>query len=410
MRATSRIEVSVTCKPTTSLQGAYRLKDNTAARSSVASRTFRIGTVPIGGMEVKSKKKDDLERVEQTISEVVSVEGEPFGRWGEPTVTVPDVEAGELEATAGTQLMPGTFKNSLATAAYFAFAKHLRLVLTPDSVWQVIAQGLAIHIKENSERLRSKFVDFEGKKEITIRRDSFVRHGGHKNDWTGVFGDFSTAIREYVGPWTHDVIVPQFSTSTPTTQVAAQITLMDAMSKYFDYDVCTECHIPEFQILGSAADWEAMQERVRAFLKIDKTLDWWVEPLAAFLDEFIQVAKGAEPNDEFWTSFYKWHNLSGGPTVSGHIRVLFPYIKSGYGSEKDVEQNTSVDWRKWGGISEEDILSSKSTVPFTWKYLGNEIKMNFSGGLFTVQYDPVNKSVEPVFGWAVSDEAASQKS
>ena len=45
-----------------------------------------------------------------------------------------------------------------------AFAEHYNITLTPDSIWQVIAQNFSLHINENSEKYRHIFVSHEGKK------------------------------------------------------------------------------------------------------------------------------------------------------------------------------------------------------------------------------------------------------
>jgi len=54
--------------------------------------------------------------------------------------------------------------HGLFATIFEAFAKHYNLALKPDHLWQVILEGFAIHVKNNAEELRSKFVSFEGKK------------------------------------------------------------------------------------------------------------------------------------------------------------------------------------------------------------------------------------------------------
>ncbi|MFO0950590.1 MAG: DUF4419 domain-containing protein [Isosphaeraceae bacterium] len=47
----------------------------------------------------------------------------------------------------------------LLAAVYTAFSEHRPLVLTPDSVWLTVAQGVAHHMAVHGERLRPGFVD-----------------------------------------------------------------------------------------------------------------------------------------------------------------------------------------------------------------------------------------------------------
>ena len=53
--------------------------------------------------------------------------------------------------------------------------------------------GLAHHVDQNADDLRDKFVDFEGKKELVVIRDDFVK-GSPDNDWEGVMPEFAEQI------------------------------------------------------------------------------------------------------------------------------------------------------------------------------------------------------------------------
>ena len=56
----------------------------------------------------------------------------------------------------------GSYKpmaNAFITAVHTAFSNHYPLVLSPDAIWLCIMQGLSMHINENSEKLRSYFVE-----------------------------------------------------------------------------------------------------------------------------------------------------------------------------------------------------------------------------------------------------------
>lgn len=68
--------------------------------------------------------------------------------------------------------------------------EHFPLVLSADHIWLKIIQGIAVHITENAEILRSVFVDFDGKKELIVDRDEFML-GNAMNDWKGVFEEFN---------------------------------------------------------------------------------------------------------------------------------------------------------------------------------------------------------------------------
>lgn len=90
--------------------------------------------------------------------------------------------------------------HGFVNAVHHAYALDLPLTISPDDLWLVIAQGLSQHINVNAENLRSRFVSHDGKVEIRVRRDEFVRSKGQdRNDWPGVFHEFSDQIADYIG-------------------------------------------------------------------------------------------------------------------------------------------------------------------------------------------------------------------
>eukprot|EP01083_Nonionella_stella_P237531 833183_1 len=63
-------------------------------------------------------------------------------------------------------------KNNFISALHACFMNHFPLQLRADDIWIIIAQGIASHIVQNAEKLRDKFVSFDGKKEILVIDDS----------------------------------------------------------------------------------------------------------------------------------------------------------------------------------------------------------------------------------------------
>jgi hypothetical protein len=267
------------------------------------------------------------------------------------------------------------------------------MILDPDAIWLTIEHGLATHIKENAEELRSKFVTFQGKKTIDIRRDQFIRGG--VNDWEGCFDEFSEKIGGFIGP-KKDLIVGNFSTTGKLQRVSSEIVLMDAMSKYFDYSVTTRCHIPMITLTGSVEDWEAIRDKVNAFDEFG--LSWWTDHLKPVLDQFVLAAKG-EIDVSFWKSWYKEGGGSGGPFISGHVNAFFPYVDS-----RNQRNKYMGTYKPMSGNTLSDFNQSLSKVPFIWNYHDSIFPMEFIGGLIGLTQD-AQGSVRCAFGWAVRDEA-----
>ena len=68
----------------------------------------------------------------------------------------------------------------------------------------------------NHEKLKSKFVNFDGKKKLVVRNDSFVK-GDPNNNWPEIFPQFSDQIKNNIGVQNHTNLMPKFSTTTPTS-------------------------------------------------------------------------------------------------------------------------------------------------------------------------------------------------
>ncbi len=185
----------------------------------------------------------------------------------------------------------------------------------------MIIQGVANHINVNADALRSRFVRHEGKVEISVRRDDFVK-GSPENPWAEAIEEFTSRVEEHIGS-EFDLFQPTFTTTGPVERAAAGVVLLDAMRSYFTYDMESFCGIPAVSLEGTPEDWQAVADRAEQFGSLD--LDWWLEPLRGILKQFVAASQGVVDR-QFWQSLYKYHDESGGPVITGWISALFPYL------------------------------------------------------------------------------------
>jgi len=294
--------------------------------------------------------------------------------------------------------------NNLVAAINTAYDQHLPLVLSPDMIWLAIAQGLSTHINNNAEALRHQFVNFEGKKNLVVYEDFFVK-GSPNNDWPHMFGEFSNQIAEYIGP-KRDLIVNGFSTTGPVELAASEVVLMESMSNYFDYTCCTTCGIPEITLLGTTEDWQSVLGRVRNISEFD--LSWWVSVLEPIIQEFISASKG-NANVSFWQNIYKENGASGGPYISGWITAFFPYLKDyktdGFTNRNDFKWASPANKNNpFGGLTTSSLPIGMARVPFKWLYYTTEYKMELAAGFAGFQME--NGVVKPQISWFVRDTEA----
>ena len=288
--------------------------------------------------------------------------------------------------------------NQFVAATHAAYCDHYPLTISPDIIWLTLTQGLANHINQNSDSLRSKLgIKHEGKKKITVIRNSFIRKSP-ENDWTNVFDEFSEKIKENIGEKTHKLIVADFSTTDAIAKAASEVVLMDAMQSYFEYGMLTCCGIPYLKIEGTVEDWERISSRVEEWKKWD--LDWWIPSVQKVLKRIINVVKG-NTDDLLGKEIYKLDGMSGGPFISGWLIVLFPYLAKG--RDKQLIKNSHLNWEKssFNGIKDCDFPPSLAKAPFVWNYYGANFNYQFVAGITGVDQLEEDAMIVPRIGWAV---------
>lgn len=309
-------------------------------------------------------------------------------------LTGSDVEASG--SSTGAEQLVRTWQRSpmhpFLGTLHGAFDKHYSVAISPDDIWLCIAQGFAQHVNLNSEELRKQFVQHDGK--VTLLHENKYTKGSPKTDWTQSFSWFSNEIEKHIGK-KRDLIVSGFSTTGPIELAASEIVLMEAMQNFFDYREFTRCGIPEITLLGTVEDWKSVRTRTNNLSEFG--LGWWTEPLSKVLDEFVLAVQN-KPNSEFWQSFYKWQNGSGGPRITGLVNSLFPYVKN---HKKNWEKNTATG--PWAGYGPTDYPIGLSVVPFIWDYYGTEYEMDFLGGFAGTVQDSASLQLKTSIGWAVRD-------
>eukprot|EP00045_Choanoeca_perplexa_P015951 m.207940 g.207940 ORF g.207940 m.207940 type:complete len:382 (+) comp17125_c2_seq2:1449-2594(+) len=347
--------------------------------------------------------------------------GPPVRRCGKDALSQAWSQQGKLEAVETyTQdaLLVKVFseRNMLAEAVNLAFYEHYPLVLTPDVIWLAIMQGLGKHVDANAEELRSKFVDFKGKADLVVTRPEFEK-GSADNDWPSVFPEFCSKIGAFVGEEMIQVFEADFTTTTATSKIASQITIMDTVKHYFNYIVMMGCGIPSITLKGTPDDWQKVREKASKLKAFD--MDWWLSELLPVLDQFVAASQG-EVDRDFWRSVCNISGASGmisGP-MTGWLQVFFPYLnnseKSTYGlgaykqSYKAKINVTNFEARGFSngcgsGIQMKNIPPSLSKAPFTLQDLrdGQKYDMLFMSGITGVIQYPDTLALEPIITWAV---------
>ena len=304
-----------------------------------------------------------------------------------------------------------------------AFSDHRPLVLSPDMFWLLIGHGLARHVNANSEDMRRRFVQHDGKKRLFVRRYDFVK-GSPENPWSDVFSEFSAQIKKHIGEENHASIVASFSTTGAVEKAANEIVLLDSLKSYFEYQFHTVCGIPEVKLEGTTEDWNELSKRAEV-LGSRYDLAWWTNRIVPTLERIARNAAGVD-DPELWNNIYKIDNGSGGPYINGWLVDFFPYLQTtGYFhnasnelvddwrevfANQDDFHEEKIEKRNWlfsgeggHGITTESLPGSLCTAPFTWQYLDRQYEMEFIAGFIGFTQSKEDLAVRPKIGWAVRE-------
>ncbi|QDV16221.1 hypothetical protein Pan153_08420 [Gimesia panareensis] len=301
-------------------------------------------------------------------------------------------------------------KHALLTAMKLSFYDHFPLRLSPDAIWITLARGFALHVNENADTLRHRFVSHAGKEELKIRRMDFMP--GDDNPWPEVFDEFNDQIAERTGGLS-ELIQADFSTSGPVERAVSNLMAMETFKSYFEYTSYIGCGTPSITLTGTIADWEKLRLRVQRFA--DYGLEEWIGALDPILAEFVNAKKGQVQTD-FWRSMFRYNSGSGFAVLTGWANVLFPYFNED-GSEKlypnpflsDWQERLNIDdqqdWTKRGwdpqGVGLAEIPSCFTSIPLTVFLGAEETKMRLVGGLLGVSQNNDSLEVEPECGWVL---------
>lgn len=283
-----------------------------------------------------------------------------------------------------------------------AYADHHSIVLSPDMIWITICQGFSKYVSAHAEELRSRFVEHEGKATLSITLKGQLKP--EEYNWAAMVDTFSTMIRRNTKNGVADIVTADFSTTTENARIASEVTLMDCVKEYFNYELFyAACGIPSITLQGTADDWRHLQEKAKQLGKYG--IEDWIDELEPILEEFVKAAEG-KPNQRFWKSIVrkwdtdKWRGPScarhaSKPTkVDGWILKFFPN-----------EKGKTVRRQAWTRT----VSPSTVCVPIKYRVVlpdGGEKDYDYEliAGITGIDVDAVTGTFTPRIGWYVREK------
>ena len=212
------------------------------------------------------------------------------------------------------------------------FGSHRPLVLSPDIIWLLIAQTIAKHIDTNSEKLRDKFVNFDGQMDLFVESETDLFD--KDTDWMSILQSMYNQIASHTKAGVAPIMRCDFTTTGANEAIASVATLMGSMKTYFRYHIThTICGIPSITLLGTEEDWKKILEKTELLKTVN--LKSWYEWLQPILKEFVRASQG-KPNLTFWKSIVmkaRWEDFDGERgcipdfrKIDGWCVALFPFL------------------------------------------------------------------------------------
>ena len=277
-----------------------------------------------------------------------------------------------------------------------AYAKHYSLEINPDDIWLMILDGFRLHVKNNREKLKDRFVAPGTDTSIAVMDNSLTLESTHK-EWFWTIANLFDSLQAKLPPETGEPLKIKFSTTSPVDYNISRTMTMAVASQYYSYNVYTLCGIPKIRINGTKDDWMLLKD---SFNRLAEQLDmkWWSKGLNPILDEFVNTFDG-KINLKHWKNIYKSFKPEGcgNPLFNGWISRFLPYTKDDRSNEEKYVKHTN--WNEQ--LDFYNIPKGITFVDVQWNYLGEKIPLKLYTGFIGIQVDTTANRLKASRGYAL---------
>lgn len=292
-----------------------------------------------------------------------------------------------------------TSKDGFYRCIVKAYATHQSVTLSPDMIWLVISQGFARYVNAHAEKLRPKLVSHEGKMDLAIMTEKDLL--SEEIDWPSLINDFASQIGKHTKDGIAETITSDFTTTGPVERVASQITLMESVKSYFEYNSFRiTCGIPSITLQGTVEDWQRVLDKAKQLKQY--RLNTWINKLEPILQEFVQAADG-HPNQAFWKSMVKKESvdvLRGGACSPNKPTELDGWILKFFPDENGKTLNKVKHTQKMPSEYVRVNFKYRVISPDNGNLIG-ETPMELWAGFFGAKVNTANNMLTPKIGWLV---------
>ena len=299
---------------------------------------------------------------------------------------------------------------------YTAHCNHFPIRIRPDDIWLLIVQSFSNHVNANSELLREHFVNFEGKKALSVDYHGILNI---KNVNKKILEDFSVQINEqmkkFLGEEIIQILTPDFSTTNYDSLIISKLSIMGTFKKYFSYQMNVPiCGIPYIILEGTVDDYKKIKEKADRLSKFK--FDWYIKRIIPHIQKMIDAKNGKIDNDYF-RDIIKRNEVEGAiyngcmPPKYAMVSNITGWILDFFGYEKDAYDNFRRFNDKTLKVKEfYRMVNQMLTVPFTIKeeLTDKTYEMNYIVGFIGCDQNE-KKEVFPVQAWIVSPSSLNKE-
>lgn len=294
--------------------------------------------------------------------------------------------------------------NQFLATVILAYSKHLDLHVSPDDFLIAVDAIVTKYVNENAEKLRTLFVDHEGKKSLIIEADDeparFLLNDLTPN-WTNCIEEWCEMMQDSIKDNTFmSAELADFSTSSVLDHRITQSFVMDTVQNYFKYIVRTRCGIPKVIMHGSENDWMRLREKILTLSKFfndfepNNNLSSYLsttilDNVDSLITTFKEATNPSEDTVSFWCRiFSKEENYGSGAKYyyDGWILDFFPTYSNEIGYKVDTTLAT--------------FTNGKTTTPVVWRKEGIDFPYFLEAGFHGIQQHE-DGSVEVIKGLTV---------
>ena len=307
------------------------------------------------------------------------------------------------------------FNTPVLNGFYKAHTNHYPIRIKPDDIWLLIVQSFSYHVNENAQKLRNMFVNFSGKKELTVNYPIFSINDVNNKILENFSEQINDQMKQYLGESILNTLTPNFSTTTYDYSIVCKISIMGAFKKYFDYTMnLFGCGVPYLILEGTAEDYQKIISKAKELSKYK--FEWYINKIIPHIEKMVEAKQGKIDVGYFKNMVQSKEETEhkSGPSgmgaydykvdhLSGWFLNFFSYITNGFGGYHPFKGDylSVLDFKK--------LPNQRLTVPFKIIDANQKVHlMKYKVGFIGCNQNEKNE-VYPVTGWIVSPNTKEEE-